>query len=206
MGTSRSGAELAGKLDRFARDLRDVTVPLEATALEGKRIFERAAAGAGVLGSSIAGKRKAVGARYDLNNRKMKGIGEGQAVVTYTGPAHLVNNPTRPHVIAARRLGLSRRRSTSRAARERDITLAFGGSAVGMFGALLAATRTTRSGAIRSQGAAALTIGGDLRAYARHPGTRGKGFFQNARGNAEARLPEVYGRKQLTEPLRRTFG
>ena len=86
------------------------------------------------------------------------------------------------------------------------MTLAFGGSAAGMFGALLGATRTTRSGAVRSQGAAALTIGGDLRAYARHPGTRGKGFFQKARVASESKLPEVYGRKQLTEPLRRTFG
>lgn len=203
MGTSRSGAELAGKLDRFARDLRDVRVPLEATALEGKRIFERAAAGRGALGKSMKGKRKPIGARYDL---KPKGVGEGVAIVTYTGPAHLLNNPTRPHVIAARRLGLSRRRSTSRTARQRDVTLAFGGSAAGLFGALRAASSVTRSGAVRSGGAAALTIGSDLRAYARHPGTAGKGFFQNARAIAEGRLPDVYGRKQLTEPLRRSFG
>lgn len=205
MGTSSTPAQLAAKLDRFSKDLRDVTVPLEATALEGKRIFERSAASVGALGATIAGKRKAIGARYDLN-KASKQAGRAVAVITYTGPAHLLNNPTRAHIIAARRLGLSRRRSTSRAARERDVTLAFGGSAAGMFGALRSATRTTRSGALRSQGKAALTIGSDLRAYARHPGTHGKGFFQRARAMSESRLPAVYGRKQLTEPLRRSFG
>lgn len=200
MGTSRSAAELAGKLERFGKDLGDVSIPLEATALRGKQIFQAAAGG--LIGTTVAGKRKAIGARYDL---KAKGAGEGQAVVTYTGPAHLVNNPTRPHVIAAKRLGLTRRRSTSRAARERDVTLAFGGSAAGMFGALRAATRTTRSGAERSNGAAALTIGSELRAYARHPGTRGKHFFEKAREIAEHTLPAVYQRKQVTEPLRRIF-
>lgn len=202
MGTSTSGAQMAGKIDRLARDLREVRVPLEATALEGKKIFQAAAASSGALGRGMQGKRKLIGARYDL---KPRGLGQGMAIITYTGPAHLLNNPTRPHVIVARRLGATRR-SRASAARQRDVTLAFGGSARGLFGAALAATRTTRSGAVRSNGALALTIGGDLRAYARHPGTRGKRFFQRARGISEQRLPHVYARKQLTEPLRRTFG
>jgi hypothetical protein len=195
---------MSAKLDKLAKELRDVRGPLEATALRGKKIFEASAAGAGVLGHSIAGKRKAVGVRYDIN-RASKAAGQATAVITYTGPAHLVNNPTSPHVIAAKRLGLSRRRSTSRAARQRDATLAFGGSARGLFGSLAAASRTTRSGAVRSGGAAALTIGPDLRAFVRHPGTRGKGFFQRARQVSEVTLPQVYGRAQLTDPLRRIF-
>lgn len=200
MGVSTSPAELARKFERLGHDLTDVSIPLEATALRGKQIFQASAGG--LIGKTVAGKRKAIGARYDLRAKK---AAEGQAVVTYTGPAHLINNPTRPHVIVARRLGASRR-SRSAAARRRDATLAFGGTASGLFGSLLAATRTTRSGAVRSNGAAALFFGGnEFAAYARHPGTRGKGFFDRAKTVAERELPAVYGRKQLTEPLRRIF-
>jgi len=204
VGTSTSAREFAGKLDRLAKAVNDPAVPLEATALAGKRIFEAQAARAGVLGRKVAGKRKAIGARYDMAKASRQ-AGSAVAVITYTGPAHLVNNPTRPHVIVARRLGATRR-SRSRAARERDVTLAFGGSAAGLFGSVLAATRTTRSGAERSNGARALTIGGSLRAYARHPGTRGKDFYSGAKTVAERTLPQVYAQKQLTEPLRSLFG
>lgn len=200
MGTSTSAAQLAGKLDRYARDMADTRVPLDATALHVKRLFEGSAASAGVLGRTPAGKRKKIGARYD---HVRDAPGRGQVVVAYTGPAHLLNNPTRPHFIGARRLG-SRRR-LSRISGRVGATAAFGGSNAGAFGSLLGATRTTRSGAVRSTGAAALTIGANLRAYAFHPGTRGKGFFQRARTAAEATAPRVYARKGLTEPLRRNF-
>lgn len=206
MGVSTSPAEFAGKIDRLARALNDPAVPLEAAALAGKRIFEGNAARAGVLGSTIAGKRKAIGARYDMV-RASKRAGTAVAVVTYTGPAHLVNNPTAQHIIAARRLGLGRTSARSRRTKGRlGASVAFGGSASGLFGPLLAASRTTRSGAVRSNGRRALTIGPNLRPYAFHPGTRGKAFFQAARGQATAALPAVYGRAQLTEPLRKAFG
>ena len=204
MGVSSSPRELAAKLDRFGKDLNNVRVPLEATALHVKRLFEASAASAGALGKSPAGKRKMIGARYDFKNRRGGAtLGEGQVIVTYTGPAHLLNNPTRPHFIGARRLG-SRRRLSGMSARV-GATAAFGGSNVGAFGGLLAAQRTTRSGAVRSNGARALTINGDLRAYAFHPGTKGKGFFQRARAAAERTAPRVYAQKQLTEPLKRNF-
>jgi hypothetical protein len=51
----------------------------------------------------------------------------------------------------------------------------------------------------------ALTIDGNLRAYANHRGTRGKQFFEKARAVCETALPRVYGREQVTEPLRRIF-
>lgn len=107
MGTSSTARELAGKLEGLARDMADTRTPLGATALHVKRLFETSASSAGVLGKKVAGKRKSIGARYDLT-------GQGQtasAVVTYTGPAHLVNNPTRPHRIEPRR---PRGRSTRR--------------------------------------------------------------------------------------------
>ncbi len=163
MGVSNSPRELAGKLDKLARDMADTRVPLEATALHVKGLFQASAGAAGVLGKKVAGKRKAIGARYDL-----KGSGQtASATVTYTGPAHLVNNPTRPHRIEPRR---------PRGVRTR-----------------------------RRRGSSALTINGSVRAWANHPGTRGKGFFQVARAAAERTAPRVYAQKGLTEPLRRNF-
>jgi len=161
MGVSSSPREFANKLDKLGRELNDVRVPLGATALHVKQLFEASAAAAGVLGTSPAGKRKAVGVRYDL-----KGSGPTmQAVVGYTGPAHLMNNPTRPHRIEPRRGRGSRRR----------------------------------------RGSTALVINGSVRAWANHPGTRGKGFYQKAAAVAARTAPRIYAQKQLTEPLRRVF-
>ena len=97
MGTSTSTSQLVGKLDKFARALGDTRPGLTAAAAAGKATF--LAAGAGAVGVKPAGKRKAIGARYDLRGSGFK----ASATVTYTGPAHLLNNPTKPHVITARR-------------------------------------------------------------------------------------------------------
>lgn len=148
MGTSQTGAQLAAKLDKLGRELRDVKRPLNATALEGKRIFAGTAA--------AAGASRLARARYDIHGN--------QAVIRYAGAkAHLVNSPTKAHLIVPR--SRSRRRGSKRA----------------------------------------LTINGDVRATAHHPGTRGKRFFEAARTICQTVLPRVYGREQLTEPLRRIF-
>ena len=52
----------------------------------------------------------------------------------------------------------------------------------------------------------ALTIGGDVRAYANHPGTSGKRFFEAARAICARELPRVYMKEQVTNPLRKVFG
>ncbi len=187
MGTSRSAAELGRKLDAFAKELGNNRGALDKTGLAGKGIFTSHAVKAGVYGKKVAGKRKAINARYDLT-KDQRGV-----VVTYTGPAHLVNNPTKQHFIGARRLGTRagmRRRSARIGA-----MAAFGGSNRGGFGAL----RNVR-------GAQALTIGADLRPYAFHPGTPGKGFYQDARAQCAKVLPGVYGRAAITTPLRKVFG
>ena len=168
MGVSSSPQELAGKLNRFAKDVGNVKVPLEATALHIKGLFQASAAAAGVLGNKPAGKRKPIGARYDFKGKRMtQELGHGQVIVTYTGPAHLMNNPTRPHRIEPRR----------------------------------PRGRATR----RRRGASALVINGSVRAWANHPGTRGKRFFEKARAAAHQTAPRVFARKGLTEPLRRNF-
>jgi hypothetical protein len=160
MGTSTTGAQFAAKLERLGKDLNDPKVALNATGLAGKRIFEASAAGAGALGVKPKGKRKLVGARYDM------GKGATSVVVTYTGPAHLINNPTRPHRIEPRR---------------------------------------PRGGRSRRRGASALTINGDVRAWANHPGTRGRDFYSKARAICVNKLPNVYAKAGITAPLSRIF-
>jgi hypothetical protein len=206
MGVSTSAGQLAAKFEGLAKDIGNVRLPLEATALHTKKLMESSAASAGALGRTPAGRRKPIGVRYDFKGRGNT-LGVGQVIVTYTGPAHLLNNPTRPHVIAAKRLRLGRSRTASgrRRAERLGATLAFGGSTSGFFGALGPAQTTTRSGAVRSGGKRALTIGANLRAYAFHPGTAGKGFFQKARTAAVASAPRVYAKAGLTAPLKRNF-
>jgi hypothetical protein len=159
MGVSTSPSQLAAKLGKLANDIGDTKVPLGATALHVKRLFEASAASSGVLGHRVA--RGRIGVSYSV-----KGSGQAaQAIVKYTGPAHLVNNPTQAHPIFPRRFAGSRRR----------------------------------------RGASALTINGDVRAWARHPGTSGKGFFQRAKFAAEATAPRVYAKAGLTAPLHKNF-
>ena len=58
----------------------------------------------------------------------------------------------------------------------------------------------------RGRGRRGLTIDGNVRAFANHPGTSGKRFFEAARTIAVKELPKVYMRAAVTEPLRRIFG
>lgn len=197
MGTSTSAAQLARKFDRMAQAVGDTRKPLEAAGKAGKVLF-LASAGP-VVGTVPTGKRKPIGARYDLGKRTSKGHGE--VVVTYTGPAHLVNNPTREHFISARRQA-SRTRSRKLAAGVGAVT-AFGGTAAGMFGTL-GKQSMSRGGALRG-GARSLTIGGDHAAYAFHPGTKGKGFAQKAKAAVRQTSPQVYRRAALTSPLKEVF-
>ena len=162
MGTSRSGAELARKLEGLAKDMADTRIPLNAAALAAKGVF--LASGAGAVGRRPQGKRKTIGVRYDI-----KGQGAAaSAVVYFTGAAHLILNPTRPHRIEPRR---------PRGVRTR-----------------------------RRRGASALTIGGNVRAWANHRGTAGKDpGARRAKAAAAKVVPPVYARAGLTEPLRRHF-
>jgi hypothetical protein len=121
MGTSATVGQFTGKLDKLGKELADTDRPLTATALRGKQIFLASAAAAGVLGSTPAGKRKRVGARYDTKNKKSS-LGVGTVVIFYTGPAHLTNNPTRAHqILPRRRVGSrTRRKQAAKALRFPD--------------------------------------------------------------------------------------
>ncbi len=97
MGVSTSPAQLAGKFAGLAKDLADTRAPLNAAALAAKAAF--LSVNAGSVGHRPQGKRKAISARYDI-----EGSGpHAKAIVYYTGAAHLLLNPTRPHRIEPRR-------------------------------------------------------------------------------------------------------
>lgn len=91
MGVSTSPAQLAAKLDRFAKEVRDTRKPLTAAALAAKQAF--IASEPGVVGHRVA--RGRVGVRYDIRGNT--------ATVRFTGPAHLALNPTAAHRIEPRR-------------------------------------------------------------------------------------------------------
>lgn len=202
MGRSTSVAQFTGKIDRAAKAMADTRRPLEAVGLAGKAAFVAAAGGA--IGTTPSGKRKPVGARYDLGKKQQ---GTAQVVVTYTGAAHLLNNPTDRHFIgpkgfgslaALRRLGAGVGAVTS-----------FGGSARGIFAQAGAGRELhTRGGQLVSRkrkGSRALKIGADYRAYAFHPGTKGKGFAQKAKVVVAEAAPRVYQRAGITGPLKEVF-
>lgn len=152
------------------------------TGLVGKAIFaverERVISGSTPISSKIR-------ERFDIRGDNL--------TVKYTGPAHLIDKPTSQHFIGAKSLGT--RGSLKGKARRVGAVAAFGGSNRGAFGS----HRRTKNGK------RALTIGGNVRAYAFHPGTKGKRFFQKAKKKSYDKLPAVYARAGVTEPLRRAF-
>jgi hypothetical protein len=168
VGTSRNPAEMVAKI----KSLGDATerrskLAVSEGALAAKTIMLASAAAKGLTPASrLAGRRWSV--RFDI---RATGT-HPTALVRYTGPFHLFDNPTSPHVITAKRLG---QRTSRRGRQQRAAT---GGA--GVFG-----------GFGERGGAKALTIGGNLRAYANHPGTSGAHTFPAAKLIAQRRVPRV---------------
>lgn len=187
MGTSNSPEQFAAKFGKLAQDLSSNKAAMIRVAMSTKGEFEKALDRAGVDGTTPV--TRSIRVRDDV-----KGDRNATAIVRYTGPAHLINNDTSRHFIGARKLG-TRKSLAAKSAGVGAVT-AFGGSASGAFGSLRSVKR----------GAKALTIGSNLRAYAFHPGTRGKRFFQDARARSTKSAPETFQKAQLNEPLKRIFG
>lgn len=180
-------AELVGKLDKFGQAIADNRPAMVRVAIVTKGEFIKALARAGVNGTTPVTKK--IGVRDDV-----KGKLNATAIVRYTGPAHLINNRTRRHFIGAKRLGT--RRSLSAKSRKVGTLAAFGGSNRGSFGGF----REVKNGK------RALTIGANPRAYAFHPGSPGKQFFQDAKKHATKSAPEAFAKAQVREPLKQVFG
>ena len=165
-------------MSTFGAALNDNRPALHRTGMAGKALFTSAARSKGVSGATSK-----VRARYDV---KAEGV-----LVRYTGKAHLVDRDTKAHFIVPKAYGGSRRRRQTGA-----------NVIAGLFGAS-GRTITGSSGGGRH----AILIGGSTpRAFARHPGTKGKHFFDDAKRRSHAELPGVYQRAGVTEPLRKVFG
>lgn len=176
MGTSRSAAELAGKVNSAARAIpranREAT---SEAALEAKGVFIAGIRKAGgTPGSKWEGTRGRTGAGYDV-----KGDVNATAIVAMRGPVHLLFFGAPPHFIGARLLGT--RGALRKKSRRIGATAAFGGSNRGVFAGAWenAYKRASARNGIGKWGdgtrthARALKTPQGLRAYAFHPGTKG---------------------------------
>lgn len=102
---SASAADLAAKCAATGSRLTAVPragVTEAALAAKGVMLAEAAKAGATRL-SGVGRKGARVGVGFDV-----KGGVNATAIVSYRGPAHLANNPTRPHEITPRKGGRGR--------------------------------------------------------------------------------------------------
>lgn len=182
---SRSLTDFAVKANQFS------TVGLPGASrksVEAAALFATNAARTSIRGGSggdsalsNVGRRGGarVGARYD-----MKGTTNPTALIYATGPLHLLDNPTRAHLITARGYRLSRAKSK----RDQVYNAIFGGEFSGSIGSARRATpmRTPYG----------------PRYYARHPGTRGKRTFFRGINAAEPFLPRIF-QSEMKQQMRR---
>lgn len=171
------------KIDRVTREIGSNRPAVQATALAAKTIFITEAAKKGVgrgVGKTVVSKR--VSASYDLKG----GEQDAKAIVRYTGPAHLVNNPTKAHVIRPRKF-VGTRGSGARAMKGAALLSIFGVDA-------------------HSAGRGGIVLPGvGVRRFANHPGTRGLRFAQKAVTKCKDECPKVYKRAGIEAPLRKVF-
>lgn len=161
MGTSRSGRELGRKLDRLADDFEDL--PLAAVK-DGSQVVKTSVTRLAPARLRNAGRRGSkLGVRYNVGTYG----GEAKSLVYATGQWQLIERDTKPHRIPGLKGQKTRQNRSIRATKGRMFGPAFGGE---------------------KTNAKPIVFGGNVRAYAFHPGTKGKKPW--ARGVAMA-LPKV---------------
>lgn len=212
--TSRSSAELAGKFyDLAAAIPRANRDAVENAALFAKEEFIKGGVAAGLTpGGNLPRASKARwGARYDI-----KGFKNPTALVRYVGPVHWAFKGTERHFIAARQLGNFRqgrrtkvvhgkkvkvRTRSARAMRleaQVGANAAFGGTNRGVFGSL----RSVKNGK------RALTIpgAGTPKAYAFHPGHRGRNAWPIVQNRIRLGAPKVFAPSYQRAIVKSGFG
>ena len=136
-------------------------------------------------------------------------------LVAFRGPVHFVFGNTKQHIIGAKLLGT--RNSIKTKAGRIGATAAFGGSNRGVFGKMQKKVNYNIYGSVRQQAATgklrtragkqALTIGGNLRAYAFHPGTHGDtGVWPAAKAAAIRIGPDTYADEYRKALIKSGFG
>ena len=189
MGTSHSIDDFLDKLGKAATatERQRTTAVTEGAAVTKKVMLGAAVADGMTPGGKIAGRNW--GVSYTVRSGR-----EPTALVRYTGPFHLVNNPTLPHFIAAKGLGGSRN-TRGVAAFQAKLAGIQGNSTRGAFSGLRSSSRGKRALSIN---------GGEPFAYAFHPGTKGKRTFQTAKVTAAKSTPPVMAHS-MTGAWRKAF-
>lgn len=147
---------------------------LEVTNTIRTEIRQVAGADMRLSGAGRGGKGAKVGARFDI-----KGVVNPTALVKANGPIQLIERDTQPHMIMARSRFVTR-----------------GGKRVRQ-GMKSAAGK-------RLRGKTALTIGGNLRRWAAHPGTKGREPFTKGVEKAAPKTPLIY-QAEVDKELRRIW-
>lgn len=174
-----SAFDLARKLDKAANTvptaMREAT---NAAALNVKGEWIGIAAGAGLqVGQKLRGVGKS-GASWNVRY-SIAGQQNITALVRFVGPVHLVNNPTKPHMILPKGAARSRK-------------------ARGRLGTGIQLTKTMtgqdslRRGALAGGGRMAVSTPDGPRAYAHSPGTKGKDFWPGCLAAAKVTAPKSY--------------
>jgi hypothetical protein len=207
MGTSRSAAEFTLKLKRIP------------AALQGPQQLKVVKVGRDVTIRALDSELRRIAPSGRLRNAgpvsvrsqqvNVGGQNQAQFVISAQGNWQLIENNTKAHFIVAKLLGKTRRSRASGAANSVSFRQGSGGDAAsGWFGAQLAREYQSRvrSGANKGdtvtktrKGAKALTVGGVLRAYAKHPGTKGQHPWRKGRERAEKLAPKAMSAATVAE-------
>lgn len=188
-----------------------VAAKLQRCAVEVAGSSEKAVRGAAlllktsVLNEAPKSLRGMGGARLGAGFDVKKVEDRHTAFLRARGPWQIVEGDTDPHYIVAGLLGVDggTRAGRQASARNAGTVGAFGGSARGVFGGVQAKTYTSRKGGQRTRrGARAMTIGGNLRAYASHPGTRGKRPWRHGIDKAKPAALALLHRSQTAAVIR----
>lgn len=154
-------------------------------------------------GSVVAGRKVSIG-------DSTRGFDTITTLLSWRGAVHLIEGGAQRHIIGARLLG------TRGAIRGKTARLgagsAFGGSNRGVFGRFKENVNYNQYGSVRQQsakgttrrrsGKRALTIGPNLRAYAFHPGMKGRRFWRKNVDSAQKITTTVYRQAALPSMLR----
>lgn len=172
--------QVVGRLNAVARSMQTRQTTALRQAAEAARPIMH-----GVPGVPSRVAKRAVGVRVKVQ-------GPDTVTVGYDPLMRLVDSPTQPHFIGPRRRGQgSLRRQGSFRGSRRATAMAV----ASLFGGTVG---TGTHGAINIPGVGP-------RAWAHHPGTKGKHFSPVGKALARPVITNTYGTKMLTEPLKAAF-
>lgn len=218
MGTSRTPAELVGKIHRFAGDVskanldaveevalrtKNTVLPLMAKATGGDLQLSGLGKGSSRTKRRARGASRKIGVRYE--RARTSTPANPAMVVRATGPAHLVEWDVKPHPIVPK---ASRGATSQRLRYRKDGSIAPGRRNNTRAGALMQVASGDTSGVRGVLKLAADGPGGKpiYRRYVlKHPGSKGRHPFETGVGIVETEAGRIFTRKHR-QSLARAFG